>query len=355
MMTSNTDQGRISATGTPRKVLVTGGGGFLGRAVVERLVERGDHVFSFCRNHYPELESLKINQICGDIADKYAVKNAVRGMEIVFHVAAKPGVWGTFEKFYQPNVIGTQNIIDACLKCDVSSLIHTSSPSVVFDGSEMEGVNESVPYPDHYLAHYPKTKAMAEKAVRKVSSKIGTVCLRPHLIWGPRDNHLVPRIIARGKANRLIQVGNGKNKVDVTYIDNAADAHVLAAQGLSDNPELSGRIYFISQAEPVPLWEMVNAILKAGGLPPVKRSISPRAAYFSGACFETIFKLLHIQKEPPMTRFVADELAKTHWFDISAAKKDLGYYPRVSTQEGLKRLENWLSGHKKGSCGNSLS
>jgi 2-alkyl-3-oxoalkanoate reductase len=219
----------------------------------------------------------------------------------------------------------------------------------------MEGANESLPYPDHYSAHYPKTKAMAEKAVRKVSSEIGIICLRPHLIWGPGDNHLVPRILARGKANRLIQVGNGKNKVDVTYIDNAADAHMLAAQSLSENPELSGRVYFISQGEPIPLWDMVNAILKAGGLSPVKHSISPRTAYLIGLCFETIFKTFHIQKEPPMTRFVADELAKAHWFDISAAKKDLDYYPRVSTQEGLKRLENWLSGHEKGSWGNLLS
>jgi 2-alkyl-3-oxoalkanoate reductase len=346
-MKSNSFKNSISRTGTPRKVLVTGGGGFLGRAIVERLVEHGDHVFSFCRSYYPKLESFKIKQICGDIADKVALEKAVRGMEIVFHVAAKPGIWGTYEQFYRPNVIGTKNIIDACLKYHVPYLIHTSSPSVIFDGSDMEGANESLPYPDHYLAHYPKTKAMAEKAVKKISSEIGTICLRPHLIWGPRDNHLVPRILAKGKAGRLIRVGNGKNKVDVTYIDNAADAHILAAKRLSENPELSGRIYFISQAEPVPLWDMVNEILKAGGLAPIKRSISARTAYLLGLGFESLFKFFHIQKEPPITKFVAEELAKAHWFDISAAKKDLGYHPRVSTQEGLKKLENWLSKHQK--------
>jgi 2-alkyl-3-oxoalkanoate reductase len=344
-MISNPNPGIISGTGTPRKVLVTGGGGFLGQAVVERLVEYGDHVFSFCRSHYPNLERLKIKQICGDIADKVAVEKAVRGMEIVFHVAAKPGVWGTYEEFYRPNVLGTQNIINACIKYHVPYLIHTSSPSVIFDGSDMEGADESLPYPDHYPAHYPKTKAIAEKAVRKISSEIGTICLRPHLIWGPRDNHLVPRILAAGKAGRLVRVGTGNNKVDVTYIDNAADAHILAAQRLSENPKLSGRIYFISQAEPIPLWDMVNSILKAGGLPPVKRSISPRTAYLLGLCFESVFKIFHIQQEPPMTRFVAEELAKAHWFNISAAQKDLGYHPRVSTQEGLKRLEKWLTGH----------
>jgi 2-alkyl-3-oxoalkanoate reductase len=344
-MLSDLNQDIASKTGAPRKVLVTGGGGFLGKAIVKRLIEQGDHVSSFCRSHYPALESLEVKQICGDITDKGAVEKAVRGMEIVFHVAAKPGVWGTYEEFYRPNVMGTQNIINACLKLHVPYLIHTSSPSVIFDGSDMEGVNESVPYPDHYPAHYPQTKAVAEKAVRKISSEIGTICLRPHLIWGPEDNHLVPRILARAKAGRLIKVGKGKNKVDVTYIDNAADAHVLAAQRLSENPGLSGQVYFISQAEPIPLWDMVNAILKAGGLSPVKRSISPHAAYLLGTCFERLFKIFHIQKEPPMTRFLAEELAKAHWFDISAAERDLGYHPRVSTQEGLRKLEEWLSEH----------
>jgi 2-alkyl-3-oxoalkanoate reductase len=341
-MITKTNQGTSSGTSSSRKVLVTGGGGFLGQAIVKRLVEYGDYVFSFCRRHYPELERLQIDQILGDISDKVAVEKAVRGMEIVFHVAAKPGVWGTYEEFYRPNVTGTQNIIDACLKYHVPYLIHTSSPSVVFDGSDMDGVDESIPYPSHYTAHYPKTKAMAEKAVRRISSEIGTICLRPHLIWGPGDNHLVPRILARGKANRLIQVGNGKNKVDVTYIDNAADAHILAAERLSENSKLSGRIYFISQAEPVLLWDMVNSILKAGGIAPVRRSVSQRTAYFLGVLFEAMFKCLQIQKEPPMTRFVAEELAKTHWFNISAAKKDLGYHPNVSTEEGLKRLKRWL-------------
>jgi 2-alkyl-3-oxoalkanoate reductase len=327
---------------TSRKVLVTGGGGFLGQAIVQRLIEQGDTVVSYCRNHYPELEHLEVNQIYGDIADKALVYKAVHGMDIVFHVASKPGIWGSYESFYRTNVTGTQNIINACLEKNVPYLIYTSSPSVIFDGTDMEGVDESLPYPNHYLAHYPKTKALAEKAVRKISSRIGTICLRPHLIWGPKDNHLVPRILARGKTGRLFQVGNGKNKVDVTYIDNAGDAHILAANKLMENPGLSGKVYFISQAEPVFLWDMVNAILDAGGVSGVKRSVSRRTAYFLGLCFESLFRVFHIQKEPPMTRFLAEELSKAHWFDISAAQRDLNYQPRVSTQEGLKKLKSWL-------------
>ncbi len=332
------------------RVLVTGGGGFLGYAVVGMLVERGCRVASFSRKRYAELEKIGVEQFQGDLADRAAVFEAVRGCEAVFHTAAKPGVWGTYEEFHRPNVLGTENVIAACLKYDVGRLIHTSSPSVVFDGSDMAGVDESVPYPETYRAHYPKTKATAEREVRKHAARIGAICLRPHLIWGPRDNHLVPRILARGKAGSLARVGDGENMVDVTYIDNAAEAHVLAEQKLNRNPGLSGNVYFISQGEPVRLWDMVNSILKAGGLPPVKRSVSPRAAYLAGALLERLFKTLRVSTEPPMTRFVAEELSKSHWFNIDAAKTDLGYETKISTKQGLEILEEYLrrSWDKKG-------
>jgi len=214
-----------------RKVLVTGGGGFLGSAIVRRLVDRGDKVRSFSRGFYPELESMGVALIQGDIQDKVSVENAVDGMDVIFHVAAKPGVWGNYTDYFQTNVSGTQNVIDACRKYGVPILVYTSSPSVIFNGTHMEGVNESVPYPDKYHAHYPKTKALAEQAILEATgSGLRTMILRPHLIWGPRDNHLVPRIIARAKS--LVRIGTGKNLVDTIYIDNAADAHILAADKL---------------------------------------------------------------------------------------------------------------------------
>lgn len=326
---------------SPDKVLVTGGGGFLGGAIVQRLVERGDDVRSFSRRLYPELASWGVEQIQGDIRDKTAIEQACKGTDLVFHVAAKPGVWGVYSDYYRSNVIGTQNVIAACEKYNVSRLVYTSSPSVVFDRKDMEGVNESVPYSENFHAHYPKTKAIAEQSVVKASGEgLMTIILRPHLIWGPRDTHFAPRIIER--ADRLIKVGNGKNLVDTIYIDNAADAHILAADRLKDNPELSGNIYFISQDEPVPVWDMVNNILKAAGLAPVERSISRKTAWMIGAALEFFYKTFKIRGEPRMTRFLADELATAHWFDISAAKNDLGYAPGVSTKEGLERLENWL-------------
>ena len=323
--------------------LVTGGGGFLGSAVAQRLIASGIHVISFSRNAYPGLASLGVTQVRGDLDDAESVRNAARGVDIVFHTAAKTGIWGPYADYHRTNVIGTENVIAACFAENIPYLIHTSSPSVVFNGRDMEGVDETAPYPDRFSAPYPKTKALAEQAVaRAAKSGLQTVALRPHLIWGPGDTSLVPRIIAR--ARRLVRIGTGANRVDTVYIDNAAEAHILAAENLIRHPHLSGKIYFISQGAPIPLWEMIDRILAAAGLPPVRRTVSPHTAWVAGALLEGIYRSCRIRKEPPMTRFLAEELATAHWFDISAARNDLGYAPRVSLEEGLKRLKAWLAG-----------
>ncbi|NNF99179.1 MAG: NAD-dependent epimerase/dehydratase family protein [Desulfobacteraceae bacterium] len=324
-----------------KKCLVTGGGGFLGKAIVQRLIGRGDKVRSFSRKFYPDLKEMGVEQVPGDLSDARSVIKAVTGMDTVYHVAAKPGVWGKYADFYRTNAQGTNNIIDACRCSRVSAFVHTSSPSVVFDGSSMEGVDESAPYPASYCAHYPRTKAMAEQAVVSAARNgLPAIILRPHLIWGPGDNHLVPRILAR--ANKLRQVGGGENRVDTIYIDNAAEAHINAEEALRNTPALSGNIYFISQDDPIRLWDMVNRILAAGGYPQITGTVSTRAAWVAGALLELIYKTLGIRGEPIMTRFVAKELATSHWFDISAAKRDLGYRPKISTAEGLERLSGWL-------------
>ena len=326
------------------KYLVTGGGGFLGSAIVRMLVARNQRARSFSRRRYDHLTKLGVEQIQGDLSDAQALVNACKGIEAVFHVAAKPGVWGKYDDFYRPNVLGTRNVINACLQCGVKRLIYTSSPSVVFDGNDMEGVDESFPYPPVFHAHYPKTKAMAEQMVMQAATDgLPAIALRPHLIWGPGDNHLIPRILARG--HRLRQIGDGNRKVDTIYVDNAAHAHLLADSGLAHNPNLSGRIYFISQDAPIPLWEMINHILAAGGKPAVEKSISPALAYWMGGVCEGLYKIFGLKAEPPMTRFVAKELATAHWFNIEAAKNDLGYRPLISTEEGLKRLAAAL-GHR---------
>jgi nucleoside-diphosphate-sugar epimerase len=328
-----------------RRILVTGGGGFLGQALVRRLRNKGYAVRSFNRRTYPELETLHVEQIQGNVSDPHAVDQACRGVELVFHVAAKTGIWGKYQDYFDTNVLGTRNIISSCLKQGVRRLVHTSSPSVAYNQNSVEGADESIPCPKTYLTHYQKTKFLAEQDVIRASgTALKTIVLRPRLIWGPGDNQLAPRMIAQ--ASRLVQVGDGRNLVDTVYIDNAADAHVLAAEKLRTNPGLSGRVYFISQDEPRYLWDMINGILQAAGKPPVRKSIPAGLAYALGAMLEFVYKGLCLQSEPRMTRFLANELSQAHWFDIRAAKNDLGYVPKITTEEGLKRLKAWFDTQK---------
>jgi nucleoside-diphosphate-sugar epimerase len=325
--------------------LVTGGGGFLGGAIVRRLVARGDRVRSLSRGHYPALDALAVEQHRGDVADLAAVIEAAAGCDVVFHVAAKAGVWGRYTDFYGANVVGTANVVAACRRHGIRRLVYTSSPSVVFDGHDMEGADESAPYPRHYEADYPKTKAIAERHVLAANGRdLATVALRPHLIWGPGDNHLVPRILARAREGRLRRVGRADKVIDSTYIDNAADAHLLAADRLSPGSPVAGRAYFISNGEPLPVWDLVNAILAAAELPPVTRTVPAGVAFALGWVLEVVYGVLRIEREPPMTRFVARELATSHWFDLTAARRDLDYRPTVSVAEGLRRLADDLRG-----------
>jgi nucleoside-diphosphate-sugar epimerase len=328
-----------------RRVLVTGGGGFLGSAVVKMLVARGDSVRSFSRRFHSRLAAWNVEQVQGDIGDPPAVTAAMRDIDVVFHTAAKAGVWGNYADFFRTNVTGTHNVIDGCRAAGVKALVYTSSPSVIFDGTDMQGVDESTPYPQKFSAHYPRTKALAEQAVlQAVRAGLKAVILRPHLIWGPEDPHFLPRILAR--AHRLRRIGDATKDVDTIYIDNAAEAHLAAADKLLHHPGLAGRIYFISQGDPMPLWDMIDAMLDAAGLQPVKGSVPPMLAWAMGALLEWGHRLLKLDGEPRMTRFVAKELATAHWFNIDAARRDLGYRPRVSTAEGLKRLSEWLRAEK---------
>ena len=323
------------------KALVTGGGGFLGQAIVRGLRRRSAGVRSFSRQAHGALNALGVEQLRGDLADASAVSSAVQGCDIVFHVAAKPGIWGSYEEYHLPNVVGTQNVIAACRQHDVRRLVYTSSPSVVFDGRDMEGVDESVPYPSHFKAHYPRTKALAEQLVRAANdAQLATVSLRPHLIWGPGDNHLLPRLVARARAGQLARIGSRPNLIDTVYVDNAADAHLLAADRLSPGSPVAGKVYFISQGEPVPMWDMVNRLLRAAGAPPVTRSVPTWLALALASIFETAHRLTNNPREPRLTRFVVHELSTAHWFDLAAARRDLGYAPAISIAEGLELLRS---------------
>lgn len=327
--------------------LVTGGGGFLGGAVVRRLRQRGHAVRSLTRSAYPWLDELGVEQTLGDLADAAAVERAAAGCDIVFHTAAKAGVWGRHAEFVATNITGTENVIAACKKHGVRKLVYTSTPSVVHPSGDIEGGDESLPYPPHFDAYYPETKAIAEQAVLAANGPdLATVALRPHLIWGPSDPHLIPRVLARGRAGKLRRIGTRPVMVDVTYIDNAADAHLLAAEKLAVGAPPAGKAYFISNGEPVELWAFIDRVLHEAGLPPVRRTVSAWKARTAGRVLEWVYRTLRLSAEPPMTRFVAIQMSTSHWYDIAAARRDLGYDPRVSIDEGLRRLGESLRGSR---------
>lgn len=321
--------------------LVTGGGGFLGSGITNALLKQGNEVSIIGRGSYPHLPS-SVNRLQGDIRDLEFVNQALVNVDVVFHTAAIPGIWG--RDFFSINVQGTENIIKACRKNFVPKLVFTSSPSVVFGRSSLEDADETTPYPERYLCEYPRTKALAEKMVLQANdASLATVALRPHLIWGPGDPHLVPRLLSKAEKNKLIRVGGGQNQVDIIYIDNAVSAHMKAYEALVRNGSVAGKAYFVSDGEPVVLWDWINELLQRLDRPAVSKSISFRAAMTLGVCLETIYRVFRIKREPPMTRFLASQLATSHYFNISRAKKDFGYAPLVTHEEGMNRLVSSLN------------
>lgn len=330
------------------KPFITGGGGFLGSAIVKQLAAKGCEVAVFGRSYYPHLEKFNVRQFQGDILDSDLLIKAMQGYDTVFHVAAKAGIWGPKHEFEQINVTGTRNVLGACFANGVASMIYTSTPSVVFSRRDLQGADESIPYAERFLCYYAASKAVAEQMVLAANSPVLKTCaIRPHLIWGPDDPHLIPRIIKRGRLHQLKIVGNGRNLVDISYVDNVADAHILAAENLNFSATGAGNAYFISQGEPVNLWGWINDLFGRLGIAPVRRRIGLRQAYMAGALLEGIYMWFSIEKEPPMTRFLAEQLARSHWFSIDRARRDLGYVPRISTAEGLNRLLDSISNQKK--------
>lgn len=323
------------------RILVTGGSGFLGQALCRGLVERGHEVASFNRGYAETLAAIGVRQLRGDLADADAVRDAAQGVDALFHNAAKAGAWGARADYFAANVTGTRNVIAACRAHGIARLVYTSTPSVTHRATHpvAGGTADTVPYGEGFKAPYAETKAIAEREVLAANdATLATVALRPRLIWGPGDAQLLPRLVERARAGRLRFVGDGRNVIDTTYIDNAAQAHFDAFNALAPGAACAGRAYFISNAEPKPVHEIVNGLLRAAGAPEVSKTIPFRAAYAIGAACEGIWPLLRLQGEPPMTRFLAEQLATTHWYSMEPATRDFGYRPRVTIAEGLQRL-----------------
>jgi nucleoside-diphosphate-sugar epimerase len=319
------------------RVLVTGGGGFLGQHIVKKLLGRGYTVTSLSRGHYPILEEWGATSIRGSLSDVSIVKEALRNQDAVFHVASKVAMWGSYKDFYDTNVTGTLNLLAASQEQGIKTFIYTSTPSVVFGEGSIKGGDERLPYPKKTYSRYAKTKALAEKEVLKANGpQFRTVSLRPHLVFGPGDQNLIPRLLNSAKKNKLKIVGEGNNKVDVLYVENAADAHLCALDSLlMKESRCAGEAYFIGQG-PISLWPFINSILKSHGIAEVQRKVSFKKAFLAGAMIEFILNLLRIYKvHPPMTRFVALQLAKHHYFKHEKALKDLGWEPKISIEEAL--------------------
>jgi nucleoside-diphosphate-sugar epimerase len=329
------------------KILVTGGGGFLGQALCRGLRARGHEVVSFNRGRYPALAAIGVQQVQGDLALRDAVIGAALGCDAVFHNAAKAGAWGSYRSYYDANVLGTQNVIEACRAHGIGRLVYTSTPSVTHRKTHPVegGTADTVPYGEHLKAPYAATKLLAEKlALAANDNELATVALRPRLIWGVGDNQLLPRLVERAKAGRLRFVGDGTNRIDTTYVDNAAQAHFDALEHLAPGAACAGRAYFISNGEPRTVRDIVNGLLQAAGAPIVRKTIPFGVAYAAGAMCEGLWHALPLKGEPPMTRFLAEQLSTTHWYDMAPARRDFGYAPRVSIDDGLARLASAYRG-----------
>lgn len=330
-------------------VFITGASGFIGGKLAERLLAGGRPVRVLARRPLPELEKLGAEVIPGDLDNTAALHRGCAGAGTVFHVAGRVGVWGPAADFFRVNVEGTRNVLAACRTAGVPRLVYTSSPSVVYHGGDLSGVDESAPLCTSAPCAYPTSKAAAERLVREAHSReLATVSLRPHLVWGPGDRNVVPRVLALAKAGRLRIIGSGRNRVDVTHIANVVDAHLLAESALqtcnligykgSDRPSAGGQAYFITNGEPVMLWDWINELLRGVGRPEIKEHVPLPVAYAAGGLLEALWRLLPLKGEPPMTRFVAKEMATDHWFDLTAARRDLGYAPRVTMAAGTAEL-----------------
>jgi 2-alkyl-3-oxoalkanoate reductase len=313
-----------------KRVLITGGGGFLGSNLAQALVKRKIEVVTISRSAYPQLAQIGVKTIQGDITKLDDLLNAAKGVDAIFHTAAKVSMWGRWSDFYSTNVKGSKNVITTCQQLGIKRLIYTSTPSVVFGGEDLLGVNESTPYPQKYISRYAKSKMMAEKLILATNGVNGllTVALRPHLIVGPGDPNLVPKLLSAAKEGRLKIVGNGENVVDVIHIDRAVDAHLNALNLLTNDSPICGQAYFLGEAQPVKLWEFINQILVANNVPQVKKKLPFTLAYLIGGVMELGATILgRFQHDLPMTRFVAQQFSYSHYFDHKKAVEQLNFTP----------------------------
>ena len=319
------------------RVLITGGTSVIGLAVAERLLARGDDVTTLARRSGPA--GRNVNERLGDITDNEALAQAVEGCQSVIHLAAKVDVIGPWHEFERVNVEGTRRLLLAAQTAGVGRFVHVSSPSVANDGRSLIGAGAGPADPNSTRGHYATTKALAEQlALQHRPGGPAVVAIRPHLVWGPSDRQLTERIVDRARSGRLAIIGSGGALIDTTYLDNAADALVAA---LDRAEELAGRALVVSNGEPRPVAELLTRIAAAGGQPPPRLRIPRRVAFVAGMAIERLWSAQGRTDDPPMTSFLAEQLATAHWFDQRSTREALKWKPAVSLDEGFRRLTTW--------------
>lgn len=325
------------------KVLVTGAGSLLLGGVAAALVARGDEVVCLQRRPVTFPGSDAARQVHGDLRDSAAVREVAEGCDAIVHGAARVGVLGGWDDFFSVNVEGTRNVLRAAAECGVPRLVHVSTPSVAHEGRSLVGEGAGPAVTGRSSAFYAETKAIAEGEVLAANgADLAVVVLRPHLVWGPGDTQLVGRIVERAAAGRLAMVGDGSALVDTTYLDNAVSAHVAALDAVGPGAACAGKPYVIANGEPRTVRELVERICAAAGVPFAPRRVPLPVALRVGSVVERVWPRLR-DDEPPITRFLAEQLGTAHWFDPRPARDDLGWVPQVSLDEGFDRLRRWYA------------
>ncbi|MCP4914774.1 MAG: NAD-dependent epimerase/dehydratase family protein [Oligoflexia bacterium] len=324
------------------KILITGAGGFLGTEVTKQLNQKFSEyeIHSVSRSKYDHLNNYVHTQHSCNLGDHKKVEELLtqENFDAIFHIAGKVAMWGDWNDFYNTNVLATKNLANLANKLNVKYFVYTSSPSVVFGEESIEGSDESIAYPQVHRGMYGKSKRLSEEWLLSKKWNFQTVALRPHLILGKGDKNLIPRIVDKNKKKMLKIIGDGQNQVDIIDVRNAADAHIKALEAMMANAQLTNEAFFLGQG-PIKIWEFINQVLENKGQERISKNISFSLAYKIGTIFEFIFKLLGIKdREPPMTRFVALQLAKSHYFSHEKAKRLLNWSPKYSVQDLLKEL-----------------
>lgn len=321
------------------RVLVTGASGMLGRGVAARLVADGHDVRTLQRS---PSHVVGAQDVAGSVTDPDVVRAAVRDRDAVVHLAAKVTIVGPFEEFEAVNVGGTRVLLDEARAAGVRRFVHVSSPSVAHLGSSIVGAGAGPADPEHARGSYARSKAAGELVALAAHDPDGlsVIAVRPHVVWGPGDTQLVGRIVDRARAGRLPVLGDGAALIDTTYVDNAVDALVAA---LHADAAVYGEPYVVTNGEPRPVVELLAGICAASGVPVPRRHVPAALARGAGSLVDVAWRTFPLRGEPPLTRFVAEQLSTAHWFDQRRTREALGWIPRVGLDEGLARLAAWTA------------